>query len=191
MSHVCIIQGHPDATKPHFCHALADAYAEGAAEAGHTVSKIELAALDIPILTNPDAFKSAPPASIVETQQILAAADHLLIIYPLWLGTMPALVKAYFEQVSCGNFLIEQVSQGWPKQKMKGKSAHVVVTMGMPALAYNMLFGAHGVRGFESGILGMAGIGPIRETLLGAVDGGPEKREGWLKRMRSNGRRCR
>jgi putative NADPH-quinone reductase len=191
MAHICIIQGHPDATERHFCHALAEAYSNGAVEAGHKVSQIDLATLDIPILTNPRAFKEEPPTAILETQQTLVKADHLLVIYPLWLGTMPALVKAFFEQVSCGNFLIEQVSKGWPKQKMKGKSAHVVVTMGMPALAYKLMFGAHGVRGFESGILGMAGIGPIRETLLGGVDGSLEKREGWLKRLRDDGRRCR
>ncbi|MFP5404050.1 MAG: flavodoxin family protein, partial [Gammaproteobacteria bacterium] len=32
---ILLLQGHPDALQTHFCHALADAYAEGAAAAGH------------------------------------------------------------------------------------------------------------------------------------------------------------
>jgi putative NADPH-quinone reductase len=83
---------------------------------------------------------------------------------------MPAVVKAFFEQLCRKGFAIEADAKGgWPKQMLKGRSARVIVTMGMPAAAYKMVFGAQGVRGFESGILGMAGIKPIRETLIGAV----------------------
>jgi putative NADPH-quinone reductase len=71
---------------------------------------------------------------------------------------------------------------------LKGRSAHVIVTMGMPATAYRLAFGAHGVKGFESGILGMAGINPIRETLIGGVgEEGMGGREHWLRRMREHG----
>lgn len=41
--------------------------------------------------------------------------------------------------------------------------------MGMPALAYRFMFGAHGVRSFEKSILGMSGVKPVRETLIGGV----------------------
>ena len=47
---VTIIQGHPDPAGNHLCHALADAYAEGAAVAGHEITRIEVARFDFPIL---------------------------------------------------------------------------------------------------------------------------------------------
>jgi hypothetical protein len=41
--------------------------------------------------------------------------------------------------------------------------------MGMPALAYRLVWRAHGVRSFNSSILGMAGIRPIATSYFGAI----------------------
>jgi putative NADPH-quinone reductase len=101
---------------------------------------------------------------------VIHSADHLAIVYPLWLGTMPGVVKGFFEQLCRNNFAISADAKGgWPRQMLKGKSARVIVTMGMPATVYKLMFGAHGVRGFEASILGMAGIKPIGETLIGGA----------------------
>lgn len=168
---VCIIQGHPHAGGRHLCHALADAYAAGAREAGATVRRIDVGALEFPLLRDPADFPALPPPAIAAAQDTVRKSGHLVVIYPLWLGTMPAVVKAFFEQLSRNQFAIgaPEKEGGWPRQNLKGKSARVIVTMGMPAAAYKLFFGAHGVRGFESGILGMAGVKPVRETLIGGV----------------------
>ena len=47
---ILIVQGHPDATSAHFCHALAEAYAAGALAAGHQVKTIAVASLEFPVL---------------------------------------------------------------------------------------------------------------------------------------------
>jgi putative NADPH-quinone reductase len=39
---VALIQGHPDQGTKRLCHALANAYAEGAAVAGHEITRIEV-----------------------------------------------------------------------------------------------------------------------------------------------------
>ena len=167
---VCIIQGHPDATSKHLCHAIADAYADGARAVRAEVRRIDLGNMVIPLLRDPADFLSAPPDAIAAAQDAIRESQHIVVVYPLWLGTMPAVVKAFFEQLCRKGFAIEADAKGgWPKQMLKGRSARVIVTMGMPAAAYKLVFGAHGVRGFESGILGMAGIKPIRETLIGGV----------------------
>ena len=49
-----------------------------------------------------------------------------------------------------------------------------MVTMGMPALAYRLLYGAHGVKAFNRSILGIAGVRPIATSYFGAI--GLEKR---------------
>jgi len=187
---VCIIQGHPHGGGQHFCHVIADAYADGAKAAGARVRRIDVGEMDVPMLRNPADFASAPPGPIVSAQQAISASHHLVVIYPLWLGTMPAVVKAFFEQLSRNNFAIAADEKGgWPRQMLKGKSARVIVTMGMPAAAYKLFFGAHGVRGFESSILGMAGIKPIRETLIGGVGAlSRNKAEALLSRMRQLGK---
>jgi putative NADPH-quinone reductase len=185
----CIVQGHPHGGGKHLCHAIADAYADGAKAAGARVRRIDLGTMDVPFLRNPADFISDPPAQIMAAQEAVKASNHLVVIYPLWLGTMPALVKAFFEQLSRKGFAIEADPRGgWPRQMLKGRSARVIVTMGMPATAYKVFFGAHGVRGFESSILGMAGIEPIRETLIGGVSAlNRNKAEALLGRIRKLG----
>jgi putative NADPH-quinone reductase len=124
-------------------------------------------------------------------QQAVLKSTHIVVIYPLWLGTMPATVKAFFEQFARAEFAIGQSDMGWPRKMLKGRSARVIVTMGMPAEAYRLIFGAHGVRGFESGILGMAGFAPIHETFIGGLEAqSPAEREKWLRKMRDHGERA-
>lgn len=188
---ICILQGHPHIDAGHFCRALGAAYEDGAAQAGHHVDLIDLGRMDIPFLRDPDDFQKEPPSQIIEAQKIVKNADHLCTIYPIWLGSMPALVKAFFEQLSRHDFAIAASDEGWPRKMLKGKSARVVVTMGMPSAAYRIFFGAHGVKGFESAILGMAGFKPIKDTLIGGVGSlSPKQAEKHIARMRSFGARA-
>ena len=120
----------------------------------------------------------------------IVAAEHVVVIFPLWLGTMPALVKSFFEQVMRPGIAFEYRKQGFPRQLLAGRSARLVVTMGMPALIYRWYFRAHGLRGFERNILRFVGMKPVRETLIGGVgSAGEARRRNWLDRMRKYGRR--
>jgi len=188
--HIVIIQGHPDATARHFGHALADEYAKGAQDGSHEVQRIEVAALDFPLLrTKEDFEKGQPPDSIKQAQEAIKWANHLVIIYPLWLGSMPALLKAFFEQVFRPGFAFEyQASGKMAKKLLAGKSARIVVSMGMPALIYRWFFLAHSVKNLQRNILGSCGIGPIRSTLIGSIEGLTDRqRADWLDTLRSVG----
>jgi len=78
------------------------------------------------------------------------------------------------------------------KKRLTGKSARIVVTMGMPAFFYRWYFGAHGLKGLERNILGFAGIGPIRESLFGMIEGASDaKRKRRLEAMRALGKQAR
>ena len=94
--HIAIIQGHPDSHGNHYLHALADAYAKSAKEAGHEINLIRVATLDFPLLQSKEDFeRGTPPEVIQQAQKTIAWADHLVIFYPLWLGSMPALLKGF------------------------------------------------------------------------------------------------
>ena len=72
---------------------------------------------------------------------------------------------------------------------LKGRSARIVVTMGMPALAYRWFFGAHSLKNLERNILKFVGIKPIRESLVGLVAAKDDKgREKWLAKMEALGK---
>ena len=187
---IAVIQGHPDRTGGHFCHALADAYIAGATKTGHEIRSINVGELEFPFLRNPDEFADGtPPESILECQRIISWANHLVLVYPLWLGTMPALLKAWMEQVFRPGFALESAaSGGMPKKLLKGKSARIVVTMGMPAFFYRWYYRAHSLKSLERNILSACGIAPIRDNLIGLVGRENDKgRISWRDKLREFG----
>ena len=186
---VAVIQGHPDPAGGHLCHALADAYAAGASSGGHTVERVEVAQLDFPILRSAAEFESGTaPADIKAAQDAIMRADHLVLVYPLWLGTMPALFKAFLEQCFRPGFALD--TDGTWDELLVGKSARIVVTMGMPAPFYRWYYGAHSLKSLERNILGFVGIAPIRESLFGSVEAVSDARRAkWLKKMEALGQK--
>jgi putative NADPH-quinone reductase len=180
---ICLVHGHPDPSPDHFTAALADAYEKAARAAGHEVSRIDVARLEVPILRAPADFLAEPPPQIREAQALVKAAEHMVVVFPMWLGGMPAFCKAFFEQISRAGFALSEGGPGFPKGMLAGRSARVVVTMGMPSPVYRLYFGAHGVRGFERSVLALAGFKPIRETLFGMVEASAEGRARMLAKM--------
>jgi putative NADPH-quinone reductase len=168
---ILLIQGHPDPAGGRLCHALADAYAEGALAAGHAVRRTEVAQLDVPLLrTQADWEHGAVPAALAPAQQDLLWAQHLVLLFPLWMGDMPALLKAFIEQVARPGLAGAVRADGLlPPKALRGRSARIVVTMGMPALVYRWYYRAHSVKSLERNILGILGVAPVNETLIGGV----------------------
>ena len=169
---ILLIQGHPDAVTRHLGHALEDAYADGAEAAGHEVRRVPVAQLDFPLLRSQQAWEAGTlPPALAQAQADIAWAQHLVLFFPLWLGDMPAVLKGFLEQVARPGFAFRP-ERGDPlgRKGLTGRSARVVVTMGMPALVYRWYFRAHSVKSLERNILGFVGISPVNETLIGAVD---------------------
>lgn len=192
MTRILLLQGHPDAARPHLCHALAAAYAEGAQAGGHQARTMDVGALDFPLLRSQHDWEhGALPDTLQEAQQAIHGSDHLVLFFPLWLGDMPAVLKAFLEQVLRPGFAFgaEGSRTAFTRKGLAGRSARVVVTMGMPALAYRWYFRAHSLKSLERNILGFVGIAPVDETLIGGVgelDAAAASK--WLDRMRALGR---
>lgn len=169
---ILLIQGHPDASARHLCHTLEEAYAAGAEAAGHTVHRVNVAALDFPLLRSQAEWVHGPlPATLASAQADIGWAQHVVFFFPLWLGDMPALLKGFLEQVARPEFAFGAGEAGpFGAKKLAGRSARVVVTMGMPALLYRWYFRAHSVRSLERNVLGFVGMAPVRKTLIGLVD---------------------
>lgn len=187
---VLLIQGHPDAFIPHLGHALEDAYAQGAEAAGHEVRRVQVARLDFPLLHSQLDWEGGTlPPSLVQAQADIAWAQHLVFFFPLWLGDMPAVLKGFLEQVARPGFAFKtEGSNPFGKKGLVGRSARVVVTMGMPALLYRWYFRAHSVKSLERNVLGFVGIAPVRETLIGVVDKlGDDGVKKWCDKLRRLG----
>jgi putative NADPH-quinone reductase len=190
---ILILQGHPDLAQPHLLHALADAYADAARAAGHEVRTVRIAELQFPLLASQQEWEHGElPASLRDAQQSIGWAEHIVLFFPLWLGDMPALVKAFLEQVARPGFAFKYKEGGNPftSKGLTGRSARVVVTMGMPALVYRWYFRAHSVKSLERNVLGFVGIAPVRETLIGmAGQMKPEDADKWKRKLARLGER--
>ena len=186
---ILIIQGHPDPSPDRFGQVLANAYIQGAKQAGHTIRTIDIATLDFPVLRTREQWEHAePPPSIKLAQQEFLRAEHIVFIYPLWLGDIPALFKAFLEQVMRPGYAFGNMEGKMPSKLLKGRSARVVVTMGMPASVYRVYYRAHSLKSLERNILHFVGISPVRKSVIGMVEGNPVKRQLWLAKMQEAGR---
>lgn len=145
--------------------------------------------LNLGLLPSQQAWERDPvPEPVRRRQQDIAWAEHLVIFYPLWLGGMPAVLKGFFEQVLRPGFAVQKKGSASFQKLLRGRSARIVVTMGMPALVYRWFFGAHSLKSLERNILRFCGIGPIRESLFGMVESNAPKRQlGWIAEMRKLG----
>jgi putative NADPH-quinone reductase len=167
---VLVIQGHPDPGGQRFCHALADAYVAGAESAGHQVRRVDIAQLNFTFLRTQDDYENGfPNAEIRLAQEALKWSNHLVIVHPLWLGSQPALLKAFLEQVFRPGFAFRVTGLDTGVKLLTGHSVRIIMTMGMPVIFYRWYFGAHGLKSLEQSVLRFCGMGPISETLIGGT----------------------
>jgi putative NADPH-quinone reductase len=192
LARIAIIVGH--ARRDTYCESLATAYRRGAEAGGHMAEFFVLSRMSFdPILH--DGFNSVQPLEpdLQAAQDAIGRADHLVLIFPLWMGTLPAILKGFLERILQPGFAIDRDERdaGY-RPLLKGKSARVIITMGMPATVYRWWFGAHELKALKRNILGFVGIGPVRSTIFGMVgistDG---TRRRWLDQVEALGRAAR
>lgn len=187
---ILILDGHPDPADGRLVHALADAYKQGAEQSKHEVQVVRLADLTFPLLRSQADYEQGEPVEAVrQVQHLMEWATHVVIFYPLWLGSMPAMLKALLEQMLRPGFAFSTLKLGrWPVKYMSGKSARIVVTMGMPGFWYRWYFRAHSLRSLQRNILKFVGFRRVRATIIGSAGSMTRaQREAWLQNLRHLG----
>jgi putative NADPH-quinone reductase len=187
MSRIAVIVGHPRTGT--FCEALADAYAKGAAEAGHEVEVLHTASMAFdPILRGGYVSLQPHEPDLARAHRVIMAADHLVIVFPLWLGAMPALLKGFLERLLQPG-LLEAHRNGEFVRLLEGKSARVIMTMGTPGLVYRWWYGAHALQALKRNVLEFMGVSPVTSTLFGMIQQvSADKRREWLDEVEALGR---
>lgn len=181
---ITVILGHPDGTS--FCGALADRYVAAARTAGHQVELFKLGEVAFdPILRH--GYKQVQPleAGLVEISDAIKRADHLVFVYPIWWGSVPALLKGLFDRVLLPGyaFKMRQDSSWWDKL-LRGRSADLIVTMDTPAWYYRWIYSMPGHHQMKKTILEYCGIAPVRVTSLAPVRyATEERRKRWLAKV--------
>lgn len=186
---ILVILGHPDAES--FCAALADAYADAARQAGHEVRLLRLGTLVFdPILHEGYRRIQALESDLACAQNDILWAQHLVFVYPIWWGAMPALLKGFFDRLFLPGFAFRyrEGSALWDRL-LTGRSARLLVTMDTPPWYYRWVYHMPGHRQMRHTILEFSGIKPVGTSSFGPVRGSsPQRRERWLTAVRRLGR---
>lgn len=190
MKKILIIQAHPDAHS--LCQALADAFETGARSAGAEVRRINLRELNFdPILHQGHRAEQALEPDLRQAQQQIAWAGHLVFVYPNWWGSMPALLKGFFDRTLLPGFAFKYRpnSSLWDKL-LAGRSAQLLVTMDTPGWYYRWVWHRPGHHQMKLTILGFCGIKVTRISEFAPVHGStPAQREKWLLAASALGQR--
>jgi NAD(P)H dehydrogenase (quinone) len=187
-SKILIVLAHPQAKS--YCSALAQAYAEGAQAAGAEVRQINLAEIAFnPIGSGSHDKPLALEPALQQAQDDIRWAGHLVFVYPILWGTIPALLKGFIERVFAPGFAVNfrKDSPRWDKL-LAGKSARLIVTLNTPPWLYRLLFRRAGHITMKRSILEFCGIRPVRITDVGPMQGSTaETRDRWLRQARELG----
>ena len=186
---ILVILGQPQ--RRSYGGALAQAYVEGARAAGAEVRELYLGELQF----NACANASQPPPAALEpdlarAQEAIRWADHLVFVYPIWWGTIPALLKGFIERVFTEGFAVKfRDDSPWWDRLLKGRSARLIVTMNTPSFIYRWMFGRPGHNTMKKTILEFCGVKPVRITEIGPVRNSTDaKRQKWLGQVRAIGK---
>jgi 1,4-dihydroxy-2-naphthoate polyprenyltransferase len=187
---VLIIAGHP--RKDSFSKALADAYKEGALQAGALIKELVLADMKF----NPNVITVSPQAQLAEqevqqAQEFIDWADHLVFVYPTWWGTTPALLKGFLDRVFTPGFSFAEREGGNGYVKLlHGKTAQLITTMDTPLWVYRWILKAPGHKALGDATLKFCGVSPVRTLSFSPIkDSSTEERQQWLERTRQAGQK--
>ena len=186
---IFVLVGHPDAET--MSGALAAAYVEGAKNAGYEVRRTNIGDLAFdPILHK--GYKIIQPLEpdLLKAQEDIKWADHIVVIYPNWWGTMPALLKGFFDRafVPGFSFKFHKVDFGWDGL-LRGKSGRVVITMDTNPFHTRMLFGDF-TNELRRAILMFCGVRPVRLTTIGPLPRMSDaKKKAIIEKIRTFGRK--
>ena len=143
-----------------------------------------------PILASGYRMRTELEPDLLKVQQQIKDCDHLVLVYPNWWSTYPALLKGFVDRVFLPGFAFtyRENSPLWNKL-LKGKSARMIVTMDTPGWYYYLINRSPGHNSMKRGILEFCGISPVKITSFHMLRSSGEKsRNKWISMVERLGR---
>lgn len=190
MKKIAIINGHPN--KESFNSGVAEAYKNGAIEAGAEIKEIRIADLNFnPNLQFGYQKRMNLEPDLLNAWETIQWADHLVWIHPVWWGGLPALMKGFIDRLFLPGLAYKYRENSlWWDKLLKGKTAHIITTIDQPGWYYRFVYGRPSVNQLKKSILEFCGIKPVKVTYLGIVrTSTEEQRKIWLKKVRVLGQK--
>lgn len=168
MKKILVILGHPNHKS--YCSALAESYIRGARREKAHVTYVKLGDVTFDVLGTQQNGKSLEP-SLQKIQKLIKDSDHIVVVYPTWWGSAPALLKGLFDRVLTSGFAFKYRTDGlgWNKL-LKGRSARIITTTGGPWILNHLVYRAAGIKALKWATFWFCGIWPVRVTEFSSLN---------------------
>ena len=179
---ILIILGHSSSQS--MCASLAHNYADAARQSGAEVRLLSLGEMYFdPILRHGYTHAQPLEPDLRDAQIDIAWAQHLVWVYPIWWGGLPALLKGFLDRIFLPGFAFKYRANSvlWDRL-LTGRTAELLVTMDTPPWYYRWVQRQPGHRQMKQTILEFSGIRPVRVHSFGpVVNSSDAARAGWIK----------
>lgn len=187
---ILILVGHPD--KESYNFALAESYKKGAEESGAEVQEIIIRDLEFnPNLQFGYRKRTELEPDLLEAQEKLKWADHIVMIYPVWWGSVPAMMKGFLDRVLLPGFAFKkrEGSVWWDKYFI-GKTARLICTMDQPTWFYRLVNRSPSHHAMKKLTLNFIGVKSVKITSIGPLRLSKEEfRKKWLTKVEALGKK--
>lgn len=183
-----IIFNHPYSGS--YCNAILESVTRGLQKAGHTIDVLHLDNEGFnPVMTAADlkgfVESKAVDPKVLEYQQRLQDAGHLIFIFPIWWELMPAMTKGFIDKVIYPGIAYRNDRSGRLPRMVKAfekvKGVTVITTMNTPSIMYRLLFGNAIKKALFTGTLWKTGYKNRKWISFNMVKFvSDEKRKKWL-----------
>ncbi|MEO1495283.1 MAG: NAD(P)H-dependent oxidoreductase [Pseudomonadota bacterium] len=165
-------------------HALADRFAAGCREAGHSVEIADLHAEGFCPVWQPEddaQFDDAPmPSDVLAEQARIERCDAMALIFPLWWWGMPAMLKGWVDRVWSWGWAYDQTDDP-TRSLLRDRTCVMLIPAGaspqtMAPYGYETAMDAI----WRTGTLGYFGMVEKRIHILHGSGGSVARRQGHL-----------
>ncbi|MCW8349287.1 NAD(P)H-dependent oxidoreductase [Vibrio sp. ZSDZ65] len=183
MKKVLVINANPK--NQSFCKSLANKYALEAALT-HDVKLLHVSEMDFEISLD-RGYDTSPvlEKDLLYFQELILWSEHIVIVTPVWWGTLPAKFKGLIDRVFLPNFAFKYVDgKAFPEKLLLGRSSELYITLDTPPFWYKYFKGNAIYKQLKKSILDFSGIKNHSATYFGPVVGSSsETRQKWLSKV--------
>lgn len=185
---IAIINGHPD--KESFNFALSRAYKTGAEKSSAEVREINIRELTFnPNLQFGYRKRTELEPDLIKAQEILKWANHIVWVYPIWWGSVPAIMKGFLDRVLLPGFAFKKREGSvWWDKYFTGKTARLICTMDQPTWYYRLINKSPSHHAMKKLTMNFIGVKSVKITAIGPLRLSTEKfRKKWIFKIQKLG----
>lgn len=189
---ILIINGHPD--KESYNFALAKAYKNGAERSGAEIREIVIRDLTFnPNLQFGYRKRTELEPDLLAAQETLKWSDHIVWIYPVWWGSVPAIMKGFLDRVLLPGFAFKKREGSlWWDKYFTGKTSRIICTLDQPPWYYKWFNGSPSHTAMKKLTMNFIGVKSVKMTSIGPIRLSTDTfREKWLQKIEKLGEKNR